>query len=295
MLRHFKDKVDHWLRRHDRLFELYRRHNLRTITSHLRGLPDFVIIGAQKCGTSSLYRFIVEHPNIAPAFRKETHYFSTRYKFGEQWYRSYFPTNLSRRCFSKKTGQKLLSGEASPTYIFYPMVPDRMKEILPDVKLIAILRNPVDRAYSQYHHNIRRNNEPLSFEKAIELEEERCAGDLERLIRDPDFVPVHYRKHSYIARGVYADQMERWFKHYDRKQFLILTTEDLRKDPQQILDQIFDFLGLPPFKVENLKNRNVGNYKERMNEDTRKFLIEYFEPHNERLFKLLQRRFDWNK
>ena len=169
-----------------------------------------------------------------------------------------------------------------------------MKELLPDVKLIVILRNPVDRAYSHYHHILRTNNEPLSFEKAIELEKERYAGEREQLIKDPDFVPDHYRKHSYLARGFYAEQLENWFRHYGRKQFLILATEDLRKSPQQTLDQIFDFLGVRPFRVGNLKNRNVGNYKE-MNEDTRKFLIEYFKPHNERLSKLLQRSFDWDR
>ena len=140
--------------------------------------------------------------------------------------------------FTKKL-TKNFCGEASPTYLFYPTVPSRMKEILPDVKLIVILRNPVDRAYSHYHHMLRRNNESLSFEKAIESEKERCAGERERLIKNPDFVPVHYRNHSYLARGVYADQLENWFRHYGRGQFLILTQEDLRKNSQQTLDQVF--------------------------------------------------------
>ena len=295
MLNYFRDKTRYWLRRHDRLYKLSMYRTQRGITSHLRGLPDFVIIGAQKCGTTSLHYFVAMHPNIAPASKKEIHYFSLRYKFGEQWYRSHFPTNLSRRYFYKKTKQKLLSGEASPTYIFYPTVPDRMKKVLPDVKLIVILRNPVDRAYSQYHHNIRHNNETLSFEKAIELEEERCTGEKELLIREPDFVPVHYRHHSYLARGIYADQLENWFKHYRKSQFLILTTEDFRKNSQQTLNRVFDFLEVSPFKVENLTDRNVGNYKGKMNEDTRKFLIEYFRPHNKRLSKLLQCDFGWDK
>ena len=130
--------------------------SLLRITAHLMGggLPDFIIIGAQKSGTTSLYRFIVKHPAIAPATKKEVHYFSIWYKFGELWYRSHFPTNLSRYNFYKRTNQKLLSGEASPVYLFYPVVPGRMKELLPDVKLIVILRNPVDRAYSHYHHSL---------------------------------------------------------------------------------------------------------------------------------------------
>ena len=194
ILGRLKDKAKNWFRQHPHLRAFYNQNKfrLRLITTHLVGgrLPDFVIIGAMKSGTTSLYNFVIKHPTIAPAFAKELHYFSIWYKFGELWYRSNFPTNLSRHYFYKKTNQKLLSGEASPTYLFYPTVPSRMKEILPDVKLIVILRNPVDRAYSHYHHMLRRNNESLSFEKAIESEKERCAGERERLIKNPDFVPV---------------------------------------------------------------------------------------------------------
>ena len=286
----FRNKIRNWFSRYRYLHRLYA---LRRVP-HLRSLPDFVIIGAMKAGTTSLYDFIIKHPAIAPASRKELHYFSWRHIYGELWYRTNFPTKISKYYFYKKTGQKLLSGEATSSYLFYPMIPERMKKVLPDVKLIVILRNPVNRAYSDYCMVFRNNKEQLSFEKAIELEEKRCIGERERMIQDPSFAPEHYRIHSYLARGVYADQLEDWFKHYDREKFLILTTEDFRKDPQKTLDQVFDFLGVSLFQAKNLKDLNVGNYKE-MNEDTRKFLVEYFKPHNERLFKLLQRSFDWNK
>ena len=266
----------------------------RINTSHLRGLPDFVIIGAHKSGTSSLYGFLTRHAAIAPGVRKEIHYFSKHHNLGEMWYRAHFPTNLSRRRFYKKTGQKLLSGEASPTYLDFPTVPNRMKDVLPNVKLIVILRNPVDRAYSNYHHALREKYEISSFEKAIESEEERRIGEKEKMISDPSFVPKHSGVHAYLAGGIYVNHLENWFKHYSREQFLILDTEDLHNNPQSVMDQVFDFLELPPFYAENLKDRNVGNYKE-MNEDTRKFLVEYFKPHNERLYKLLQRDFDWDK
>ena len=169
-----------------------------------------------------------------------------------------------------------------------------MKKILPNVKLIAILRNPIDRAYSHYHHTLRVNEESLSFERAIELEEERCAGEKELLIKDPTFIPNHHIHHSYLARGVYADQLENWFRYYDREQFLILTTEEFCENPQLILDQVFKFLKVPSFQIKDLRNLNVGYYKA-MNKETRKFLIEYFKIHNERLSKLLQRNFNWDK
>lgn len=247
-----------------------------------------------KSGTTSLYDFVVKHPAIIPAATKELQYFSILYKFGELWYRSNFPTNLSRHRFYKKTNQKLLSGEASPTYLFYPVVPSRMKKILTNVKLIVILRNPVDRAYSHYHMNLRHNNEPFSFEKAIEIEKNQLDVERERLLKDPDFVPSPYRTHLYLARGIYADQLENWFRYYSREKFLILATEDFHNNPQQILDQVFDFLEIAPFQIENLRNLNVGNYK-KMNKNTRRLLIEYFKPHNRRLSELLRRSFDWDK
>ena len=271
----------------------YLQQMYRINTTRLRGLPDFVIIGAHKSGTSSLYGFLTRHAAIAPGVRKEIHYFSRYHNLGETWYRAHFPTNLSRRRFYKKTGQKLLSGEASPTYLHFPTVPNRMKDVLPNVKLIVILRNPVDRAYSHYHHALREKWEIASFEEAIESEEERRVGE-KKMISDPNFVPKYSRVHAYLAGGIYANHLENWFKHYSREQFLILDTEDLHNNSQSVMDQVFDFLELPPFYAENLKDRNVGNYKE-MNEDTRKFLVEYFKPHNARLYKLLQRDFDWDK
>ena len=108
------------------------------------------------------------------------------------------------------------------------------------------------------------------------------------------FLGNHYRRYSYLARGVYADQLENWFSYFDKEKFLILTTEDFRENSQRTLDQVFDFLEVPPFQLEDLRDRNVGNYKP-MNEDTRKFLIKYYKPHNERLSKLLQRSFDWDR
>ena len=188
---YFKGKARNWLHQHPHLYAFYKANKFRLITSPLRRLPDFVIIGAMKSGTTSLYSFIVKHPAVAPAAKKELHYFSVQYARGELWYRSNFPTNLSRCIFYKKTSQRLHSGEASPLYLFYPLVPGRMKKTLPDVKLIVILRNPVDRAYSHYYHSLRSNIEPMSFEKAVELEGERCAGEREQLIRDEeDPIPI---------------------------------------------------------------------------------------------------------
>ena len=169
-----------------------------------------------------------------------------------------------------------------------------MKKMLPNIKLIVILRNPVDRAYSNYNYSVKYNKETLSFMKGIELEEERCCKERDNLMTDPDSHITYYHDNSYIKKSIYVDQLEEWFKYYDREQFLILNTEDFHKNPQHTLDQVFDFLNMHTFTLKNPKNLNIGNYKD-MDEDMRKFLINYFKPHNQRLYKLLRRSFDWDK
>ena len=223
------------------------------ISAPLRVLPDFAIVGAMKCGSTSLYHFATQHPDIARAAKKEIGYFANHYIRGERYYRSYFPTKLSAYLHKKQKHQKLLTGEASISYVFFPAVPNRMRALLPDIKLIVILRNPVDRAYSHYWLARRLSNETFPFAKALELEEERCAGELERLLQDPYFIPANYVHNSYLAGGIYADQLEHWLRCYNRDQFLFLSTEDFAKNSQQTMSQFFDFVGARPFNIGNPK------------------------------------------
>ena len=189
-MKYIRNMARTWLHRHPYLYALYKQSKFRLVTSPWRTWPDFVIIGAQKSGTTSLYDFIVKHPAIESAAKKELHYFSWFYACGDKWYRSNFPTNLSSSRFYKDVGQKLLTGEASPTYLFYPMVPGRMVKALPNVKLIVILRNPVDRAYSHYNHNIRHKHETLSFEKALEREKKMYTREWKQLVHDTNSPPI---------------------------------------------------------------------------------------------------------
>ena len=302
-----KHKGRMWLARHPRPFRLYRLYNLysqkkiRTITSPFRKLPDFVIIGAAKSGTTSLYDFVTKHPRINPAYTKEPHYFSWPEGFGLWYYKSNFPITT-----------KHLTGEASTGYFLNPEVPARMKVAIPDAKLIAILRNPVDRAYSHYHYARRQNRETsTTFEEALRLEGPRwkkimeAAAELKSVFCEREALSGHgnlyqvFRNYSqiawtpYLITGRYADHLENWFRYYDRNQLLVLSTEDFGRDRQGVLDQVFEFLGVDSIKVEDFQNSNVGGYG-KMKEDTRRRLIEYFRPHNERLYSLLNRRFDWD-
>lgn len=266
----------------------------RGVTSPLRLLPDFIIIGGKKCGTSSLYNYLVEHPDIVPAFRKEVHFFDNgASKRRALLYRAYFPTFLHKRRVRRGRGVDLITGEATPYYLFHPLAPARVREVVPHVKLIAMLRNPVDRAYSHYHHEFRRGLEELSFEDAIEHEMERLKGEQERLLHGGHYSASH-RRYSYLSRGVYVDQLQNWRRFFPEEQLLVLKSEDLFADPSAILGQTLDFLGLPPLEREGYSKDNKGSYLQ-MDPAIRRQLADYFEPHNERLYEYLGRDFGWDR
>lgn len=151
--------------------------------------PDFLIIGAQKGGTTSLYTYLCQHPRVVGASRIEVHFFDLAYDKGWWWYRSHFPVHVFRR------GERIVTGEASPYYIFHPLVPERVRKDLPNVKLVAILRNPVDRAYSHYQHVRRNGREPLSFEEAIEREPPRTEGEAEIISSDDEYQSSAHRRY----------------------------------------------------------------------------------------------------
>jgi len=265
----------------------------RGITSPLRLLPDFIIIGGKKCGTSSLYNYLVEHPNVVGAFRKEVHFFDNRTaRGGTLRYRAYFPTSAYKRRIKRSRGTDILTGEATPYYLFYPLAPARVRRVVPNVKLIALLRDPVDRAYSHYHHEVRNGTETLPFEEAIQREAERLGGEWEK-IGNGAYDSLSHRRYSYLSRGIYVDQLRRWRACFPEEQLLILRSEDLFADASGVLEQTVDFLGLPGMERADRSRVNKGSYTEAMNEETRKYLVAYFRSHNERLYDYLGRDFGW--
>src|SRR5438105_3652241 len=191
-------------------------------TQKMRVLPDFLIIGGQRCGTSSLYYYLTEHPGIVSAFTKEPHFFDEHFTKGTGWYRTQFPTVLHKDYVKNVLRQDFMTGEGTPYYILHPHVPRRASEIVPRAKLIALLRNPVDRAYSQYWIEKTANFETLSFEDAINCEQARLAGELEKMLEDESYYSYSYRHFSYLTRGIYVDQLENWMRYYPREQLLIL-------------------------------------------------------------------------
>jgi hypothetical protein len=259
-----------------------------------RVLPDFVIIGAAKAGTTSLYGWLSEHPYVAPATQKEVHYFDYNYYRGEDWYRAHFPRQTERTAFAAEHGRPFLTGEASPPYIAHHWAPERLARLLPDAKLLVTLRNPVDRAYSQFQMSRREDEEPLDFAAAIDAEAERLAPELARTRVDHRYNSWPIGCWSYLMRSRYAEQLERWFALFPRQQFDIMTLEQLAAEPQQQLDRVHEFLGLPPHRYDDLKPLHTASY-DVIAPDLRRRLSDYFRPHNERLYELLGTDLGWEQ
>jgi len=227
-------------------------------------LPDLVIIGGKKCRTSSLYDLLTQHPHVEPAASKELHYFDLLFEEeSPEWYRRCFPTPRW------EDGRMTITGEATP-YMPSRKAPEMMAEVVPGVRLISLLRNPVDRAYSDYQQVVRKGREPRTFEEAL--------GD---------------ETSEYLTRSVYVDQLLRWSEFFDREQMLVLKSEDFFERPTETLSRVLAFLDLPGWQPEEAEVRNRGTYTENMDPATRRRLEEYFEPHNWRLYEHLGTDLGW--
>lgn len=245
-------------------------------------LPEFLVIGAQRAGTTSLYEYLTRHRDIAPAARKETHFFSLFYLRGLRWYREQFP------------GGGGITGEATPYYLFHPAAPARVRTDCPDVRLIVLLRDPVERAFSQYKHSVKQGWESLSFEEALREEPNRLRHEDDRRLSDPSYRSFAHQHLSYGARGRYSQQLERWLERFPRQQLLVLSSESFFRDPQDVLTRTFRFLGVPDQAIGPFEPRNVSTSAAAMPEETRARLRDHFSLQNARLFAMLGDDFGWN-
>jgi hypothetical protein len=250
-------------------------------------LPDFIVIGAMRCGTSRFYNLLTRHPNVERAATKEVHYFdrSEHFDKGTEWYRGCFPPP------KWKDGRRSITGEATPNYLFDPLVPERLARVVPEARLIALLRNPVDRAYSHYQQSVRRGLEPRSFEVAVEEEQARlldAGNDPSRTSRRPG---VGYGS-NLLAKGLYVDQLLRWATFFEDEQMLVLRSEDFFERTTETLKQVQSFLGLPYRELHPPSRKTSDGYKP-MDPATRRWLEAYFEPYNQRLYEYLGVDFGW--
>ncbi len=266
----------------------------RQITSVIRVLPSFIIFGAPRCGTTSLYNYLIEHPAIVPALSKEIGFFELNYYKGISWYKLFFPTFLSKFQIKKEFRNEFITGEATANYIHHPCVAERIKKNLPNVKLIVLLRNPVDRAYSQYYKLVKLGREELSFEDAIAIEPERIKGETEKMIQNDDYYSLKYHNFSYLSGGIYVDKLKKWFEIFPKEQILVLRSEDLYEKPSLIYETTLEYLNLRKWKLKEYLKYNYYADQQKIGESIRKQLIEFFKPHNERLYRFLDRDFGWN-
>jgi hypothetical protein len=264
------------------LLEAGRRVELRLRERHARALPDAMIIGAMKAGTSSLHYYLTQHPGVIAPLRKEVHYFDVQYARGESWYRANFG----------RSGQPGLNLESSPYYLFHPLAAQRAHALVPQAKLIVLLRDPVRRAYSHYWHERDKKRERLSFEDAIAAEPERLGDAEQRLARGEIEQSGAHRHFSYVARGRYAEQLERWLQFYPREQLQVLQFEDLARAPVVTLNRTLEYLGLPPMGRIKLEPRNARKYPP-LAPATIERLREYFLPHDHALEALLGEPVRW--
>jgi len=269
-----------------------RMEDFGTLTSGIRILPTFLVVGAQRSGTSSLYEYLVNHPAVGRSLVEEVHYFDWNYDRGVRWYRGHFPTNVRAAYLKARSSTEPITGEATPYYMFHPLAPKRIASDLPNAKLFVVLRNPVDRAYSHHQHERAMGFETLSFEDALEQEPLRLQGEVEKILQDPAYRGFNHQHYSYFSRGVYVDQLENLYSLFPQDQILVATSDELAKEPASVYAKAIDFLGLPPHSLPKFPKHNTGKYTP-MDPTTRERLTARFAEANERLYGLLETRPLW--
>lgn len=260
-----------------------------------RVLPEFLIIGAEKSGTTSLFSYLCQHPGIVQPITKEVNYLShpDNFRRGENWYRAHFPRHTQLEGLSEGLGYRARTGEATPN-IHINSYAINASALLPSAKLVVILRNPVDRAYSHYRHHQRMiPAEKLHFWDALQAEPERTAADILVNKYEPEKRCRNLRRFGYTYKGKYIDQIEYWMQFYPREQILIVPFEQLEHDPDTLCNKICEFIGLPPYELKNSTPLNTGGESDPMDSRCREYLTDLFRPYNRRLFNFLGEDWGW--
>ena len=260
------------------------------LTAPARMTPSFLICGGQRCGTTSLYRALAAHPVVLKAvLHKGVHYFDTSYDRGMAWYKGHFPLQRTALKIKQRYGVPAQTFESSPYYMYHPQAAPRIARDLPDARIVVLVRDPVERAYSQHAHELARDFEQeLDFGAALALEPARLHRQEERLATDPGYYSFAHQHHAYRARGEYARYLTAMAAHVGRDRIHVVESERFFAEPEQVYDEVLDFLGLPtdlgrpPFERHNARPRAAA-----MDPDIRRELTAHFAPHDEALAQWL--------
>lgn len=255
-------------------------------TVRWRHPPDFLVVGAQRSGTTTLFRLLSEHPGVnRPVVSKGIGYFDLNYLRGADWYSAHFPIRRSRLVGDER--RVPLAFESSGYYLFHPCAAARIARDLPEVKVVAMLRNPIDRAHSAHRHESARGFESEDFATALRLEPDRLKGEEARLLADPAYTSFEHRHHGYLGRSRYAEQLERYVRHLGRDRLYALDADLFFADPVGEFLALQRWLGLPEVPPRTAVGRWNSQPPARIDVGLRRDLEDYFRPHDEALTELL--------
>lgn len=247
-------------------------------TTGRRALPSLLICGGQRCGTTSMYKALVQQPQIfRPVWRKGVHFFDMDYDRGEAWYRSHFPlaSTLDRAAARHHTSS--LTFESSPYYLFHPLAADRIATTLPGVRIVVLVRDPIERAYSAHAHELARGFETLPFEEALRVEDERLAGEEERLRADPTYASHAHRHQAYRSRGEYAPQLARLADTLGRDNLKVIDSHRFFSEPEAVFGDLLTWLGTKLI-VPGVYERHNARPRLELDPAVRADLDRHFEP-----------------
>ena len=263
------------------------------LSAPARTLPDFIIIGAQRSGTTSLYRLLSAHPAVArPTASKGIGYFDVNYARGMRWYRGHFPLRLTTGFLPGSAARQVF--ESSGYYCFHPLAAARISKDLPDVKLVMMLRDPVERAYSAHRHELVRGFETEDFPTALELEDGRLAGENQRLIDDQQYQSHNHRHHAYLRRGLYAQQIRRIHEVVGSDRLYLLDADDFFQHPVEEFRALLRWLGLPDYIPDTVPAENAQP-RAAMDEQLRARLRDYFAIPDSELADLMGKTPSWRR
>jgi hypothetical protein len=265
------------------------------LTAGRRMLPSFLICGGQRCGTTSLYRALAAHPAIVKAvLHKGVHYFDVGYHHGPDWYRGHFPLQRRSAQVQKALGVPAQTFESSPYYMYHPQAVRRIAADLPDVKIVVLVRDPIERAYSQHAHEVARGFEPeLDFGRALALEPTRLAGAKERLIADPDAYDFSHQHHAYRARGEYVTYLKQMAALLSRDRIHVVDSAEFFAEPEPVYDRVLDFLGLPRLGYPTFERHNARPRAAGLPGAIRDELAAHYDPYDAALARWLGRTPTW--
>jgi hypothetical protein len=264
-------------------------------TSNLRMLPGFVLAGGQRCGTTSLFRALLEHPAIlGPVHHKGINYFDINHDRGWDWYQGHFPMRSVASLRTWRAGEEAMTFDASGYYMYHPAAAERLAKDLPDVKVLVMLRDPVERAFSAYKHEFARGFETETFERALELEDQRVVPELARMASDPSYASFSHRHHSYRHRGYYAEQIDRFAQALGQDRILVVDSETFFKEPMAEYRRVTDFLGLQRHEPARFDQWNARPGSS-LSDDTRRRLSDAFAAQDAALEVMLGQPLSWQR